>query len=90
VRDSLELCDTALAAAEGADALVICTAWPEYREVLPAELLSALKGRLVIDAAGFLAGSLGAEPSLRYARVGSQPLDAGPDGAPLLADEVAS
>jgi UDPglucose 6-dehydrogenase len=90
VRDSLELCDTALAAAEGADALVICTAWPEYREVLPAELLPALKGRLVIDAAGFLAGSLGAEPSLRYARVGSQPLDAGRDSGPLLADEVAS
>ncbi len=90
VRDSLELCGTALAAAEGADALVICTAWPEYREVLPAELLPALKGRLVIDAAGFLAGSLGAEPSLRYARVGSQPLDAGLDGGLLLADEVAS
>jgi UDPglucose 6-dehydrogenase len=81
--DSIELCPTALGAAEGADALVVCTAWPEYRQVLAAEVLSTLKGRLVIDAAGFLAGSLGTEPRLHYARVGSsQPraVGAGSDG----------
>lgn len=67
----IRLCETPLAAAEGASALVVCTAWPEYREVPAEQLLSVLRTPLVIDAAGFLAGSLGVEPELRYARVGS-------------------
>jgi UDPglucose 6-dehydrogenase len=69
----VELCATPLAAAEGAAALVVCTAWPDYREVLPVTLLSVMKRKspLVIDAGGFLADSLGAEPGFRYARVGS-------------------
>jgi UDPglucose 6-dehydrogenase len=67
----IRLCETPLAAAEGASALVVCTAWPEYREVPAEQLLSVLQTPLVIDAAGFLAGSLGIEPELRYARVGS-------------------
>ncbi len=67
----IQLCETPLAAAEGASALVVCTAWLEYREVSAADVRSALRVPLAIDAAGFLAGSLGAEPGLRYARVGS-------------------
>jgi UDPglucose 6-dehydrogenase len=69
----ISLCKTSLAAAQDASALVVCTAWPEYREVSAGQLLSVLHMPLVIDAAGFLAGSLGAEPGLRYARVGSSP-----------------
>jgi UDPglucose 6-dehydrogenase len=69
---SIQLCETPLAAAQGASALVVCTAWPEYREVSATGLRSALRVPLVIDAAGFLAGSLGAEPGLRYSRVGSR------------------
>jgi UDPglucose 6-dehydrogenase len=68
----IQLCETPLAAAQGASALVVCTAWPEYREVSATDLQSTLRVPLVIDAAGFLAGSLGAEPGLRYSRVGSR------------------
>jgi len=67
----IELCETPLAAAEGASALVVCTPWPEYRELSATQVRSALRVPLVIDAAGFLAGSLGAEPGLVYSRVGS-------------------
>ena len=68
----ISLCETALQAAEGASALVVCTAWPDYREVSAEQLLSVLETPIVIDAAGFLAKTLGAEPEhLRYARVGS-------------------
>ncbi|MGO9248283.1 MAG: UDP binding domain-containing protein, partial [Solirubrobacteraceae bacterium] len=67
----IRLCETPLTAAEGASALVVCTAWPEYRDVPAEQLLSVLRMPLVIDAAGFLAQSLGVEPGLRYARVGS-------------------
>jgi UDPglucose 6-dehydrogenase len=68
---AITLYSTPLAAASGADALVISTAWPEYREVAPEAVLDALARPLVIDAAAFLQGTLGAERGLRYAHVGS-------------------
>jgi UDPglucose 6-dehydrogenase len=67
----IELCPSALAAADGAVALVICTAWPQYREISVEDVASVLAGSTVIDAAGFLADSLGTRPELRYVRVGS-------------------
>jgi UDPglucose 6-dehydrogenase len=77
----VELCRSPLMAAESADALVVCTAWPEYREVSLEELPPSFKGAIVIDAAGFLADSLGAVSSLRYVRVGSD-TRAQADGSP--------
>ena len=40
---------TPLAAARGADALVLVTEWDEYLEVLPRSLARAMRGRIVID-----------------------------------------
>jgi len=40
---------TAIEAAIGADALMILTPWPEYREVAAADIASALSGKTVID-----------------------------------------
>ncbi|HXW59830.1 MAG TPA: nucleotide sugar dehydrogenase [Solirubrobacteraceae bacterium] len=68
---AVQLCDSPLQAAEGADALVVCTAWPLYREVDAGAVANALRGVVVIDAAGFLLGSLGSHPGMCYARVGS-------------------
>ena len=87
----VSLCESPEAAAEGASALVICTAWPQYRDVAATPLLSALQRPIVIDVAGFLSGSLGAEPGLRYVHVGS-PVQAAhdPAGEPLRHQEVAS
>jgi UDPglucose 6-dehydrogenase len=42
-------CDGALAAAEGADALVVVTEWKQFREVDPAALARAMRGTLVVD-----------------------------------------
>jgi UDPglucose 6-dehydrogenase len=67
----VELCPTALDAVEGADALVMGTAWPEYLEVRASEILSALAHALVIDPAGWLEASFSAHPSVRYVRVGT-------------------
>jgi UDPglucose 6-dehydrogenase len=36
-------------ATRGADALMILTPWPQYREVAPANIAQAMRGRLVID-----------------------------------------
>jgi UDPglucose 6-dehydrogenase len=40
---------TPLEAARGADAVVIMTPWPQYRELAPADLAGAMRGRLVLD-----------------------------------------
>ncbi len=65
------LCRRALDAVAGADALVICTAWPEYLEVPIEQLLSALARRRVIDPAGALRTVLGGRADVRYVRVGA-------------------
>jgi UDPglucose 6-dehydrogenase len=42
-------CATPLICAEGADILVFITPWPLYRELLPADLARAMRGRVLID-----------------------------------------
>jgi len=64
-----------LDAARGADALMILTPWPQYREVPPKELAKVMKGRIVLDpysvldlnqavAAGLAMHTLGRAPVL--------------------------
>jgi UDPglucose 6-dehydrogenase len=69
----IEMAASALGAATDADALVVSTAWPEYREPSAAEILTAMRGTLVVDAAGFLAGTVGTDPKATYVRVGVRP-----------------
>jgi UDPglucose 6-dehydrogenase len=66
----VELCATPLDAATGADALVLCTAWPDYLEVPREQVLGALARRCVIDPSGALRGVYGDRPELAYLRVG--------------------
>lgn len=40
---------SALDAARGADALMILTPWPEYRDIAPARIREAMRGRTVLD-----------------------------------------
>ena len=62
--------ESPLAAAEGADLLVVLTEWNEFRALAPARLKSAMKGSIVLDlrniwdpaamrAAGFTYSSIG-------------------------------
>jgi len=67
----MELCATPLEAAEQADALVVCTPWPDYLEVPVERTLSALARSQVIDPAGALRATLGHRPDVRYVRVGT-------------------
>jgi UDPglucose 6-dehydrogenase len=59
-----------LDALTGASALVIATAWPEFRSVDPGQVVRAMKTACVLDPARFLAGSLGSDPRIRYITVG--------------------
>jgi UDPglucose 6-dehydrogenase len=67
------LMDDPFEAARGADALVIATEWPAYRELDATRIPDVLGGDLVVDANGFLAGALAGDDRVRYASVGRRP-----------------
>jgi UDPglucose 6-dehydrogenase len=62
--------DDCVAALAGAQALVVCTEWPEYRAIAPERIAAAAPGLAVIDANRFLS-SLGRTAGIRYAAVGT-------------------
>ena len=63
-----------LAAARGADVLVIATPWPQYRELRPADLAGVMKGRTVLDPYRVLDGRACAAAGLTYHTLGMPPL----------------
>jgi UDPglucose 6-dehydrogenase len=67
----LDLAASALDAVAGADALVVSTPWPEFRDVSAADTVAAIAAPLVLDAAGHLQGTLGEHDGVEYLRVGS-------------------
>jgi UDPglucose 6-dehydrogenase len=56
--------------ADGADALVLVTEWPEFAELDLSEIASAMRGRLVIDGRNFLDAAKVQEAGLAYEGVG--------------------
>lgn len=52
---AIALAPDALSAARGADALLVATEWPAFREVALAGALGAMRGRLILDPNRFLA-----------------------------------
>lgn len=60
-------------AAQGADAVALMTPWPEYREVKPADLAAAMRGRTVIDPYRVLDGRAVAAAGLDYFTLGAPP-----------------
>lgn len=63
--------ETALAACEGADALVVMTPWPVFRTLAPAAIAARLAGRTVIDPYGALDPAAVAAAGLRHIRLGA-------------------
>jgi UDPglucose 6-dehydrogenase len=66
-------CATALEAAQGADALVIMTPWPVFRDLKVAELARAMAGRAVIDPYRVLDGNAVVAVGLDYYALGVPP-----------------
>ncbi|HTV27527.1 MAG TPA: nucleotide sugar dehydrogenase [Xanthobacteraceae bacterium] len=63
-----------LAAATGADVLVIATPWPQYRALSPADLVRVMKGRAILDPYRMLDGRACAAAGLTYYTLGMPPL----------------
>ena len=68
--DVFHLAADPLEAVSGADALVVATPWPDYRQIEASSLAGRMSGNLVLDAGGFLATTLGEDARLEYLRVG--------------------
>ena len=68
---NVELCPNPLAAVSGADVLVLCTPWPDYRDVPIEDVLAALARPLVVDPAGHLRAAVTACTGARYVCVGT-------------------
>jgi UDPglucose 6-dehydrogenase len=66
----IDLSDTAAGALTGADALVLATAWPEFRDLPWPVLLSTMRAPILIDANWFMADPLRYFPGLAYTAVG--------------------
>jgi len=66
--------ETPLVCADDADALVIATPWPDYRELEPAELARRMRGRLLIDPYRLLDGRAAAKAGFEYHALGMAPL----------------
>ncbi len=74
LRRRIQLQDSAGEALAGADAAVVATEWPEFRELKAQDLINRMKTPIIVDANRFLARSLEGAPPVRYVAVG-QPKD---------------
>jgi UDPglucose 6-dehydrogenase len=65
------LCGSAIEAATDADAALVLTEWPVFRELRAADLVRKMRRPVLVDANRFLEKSLPAGPPLRYITVGA-------------------
>ena len=68
--NEIRLATTIEEAASGADALVVATEWPEFRQLDARALTSLMRNPVVIDVKRFLGGTFESEPGIRYFAVG--------------------
>jgi UDPglucose 6-dehydrogenase len=69
---TMKLFASPIEAAQGADALVVATEWPDYLSVTAQALLESMKTAWVVDANRFLGKTLGVVPAIRYLSVGKE------------------
>jgi UDPglucose 6-dehydrogenase len=66
----VQLCHSAMDALRGADAAVIATEWPEFRELSATQVMESMKRPIVVDANRFLAKQMESVAGLTYIAVG--------------------
>ena len=69
----VECCDDAYALANGADALVLATPWPEYRELDLTRIAETMRQPVLVDARNFWGADAVRNAQLRYVGVGCNP-----------------
>jgi UDPglucose 6-dehydrogenase len=51
---AMQVCSSPLMACDEVDVVVVLTEWDEFRQVLPADVANAVRGRQVVDARNLL------------------------------------
>jgi UDPglucose 6-dehydrogenase len=69
----IHLCQSAEDAANGADALVLMTGWPQFRDLPMESMLRSMKGPNILDPSRVLPTSVSDIVGLRYFAVGTAP-----------------
>ena len=69
--DAITLCASAEEAIRGANAIVVATEWPVFRELTADKIVALAPGAAVLDANRFLAGALAGDARVRYLAVGA-------------------
>jgi UDPglucose 6-dehydrogenase len=77
--EGVEVTSSALQACEGADALVIATPWPEYRNLDIGAIAARMAGRVLIDPFGILAGQNPSGRGFEWVRLGVSESPTTPD-----------
>lgn len=57
-------------ALHSADAVIIATEWPDFKTLSSETMLEKVRQPIVLDPNGFLAGTLGNDPRIRYCSIG--------------------
>lgn len=68
--DNVEACDDAYIMAQGLDALLLATEWPEYAQLSLEKIASAMASPVLVDARNFLHPEDVAEAGMRYLGIG--------------------
>jgi len=64
------LSESAATAVSGADAAVVCTEWPEFRQANWSQMLPTMRRRLIVDANAFLEKELKSQAAVEHLCVG--------------------
>jgi UDPglucose 6-dehydrogenase len=67
---SIKIMDSAVEAANQADALVVLTEWAEFKKLKPIDLLSSMEGNLVLDTRDVLDSILWSKAGARIIKIG--------------------
>jgi UDPglucose 6-dehydrogenase len=68
------VCSSELEALDGADALIIMTQWPQFKNIDPLEIVKRMKGRLILDPYSILPIGFAEEHGMDLHTLGRQPL----------------
>lgn len=68
------VCSSELEALDGADALIIMTQWPQFKNIDPLEIVKRMKGRLILDPYSILPIGFAEEHGIDLHTLGRQPL----------------
>jgi UDPglucose 6-dehydrogenase len=67
------VCSSELEALDGADALIIMTQWPQFKNIDPLEIVKRMKGRLILDPYSILPIGFAEEHGIDLHTLGRQP-----------------